>query len=61
MTDTRQTTAPAASAPTVAPAAQVTDAGTLRLGGMSPLFPAGAVADAGKLRLGGMSPLFGRS
>lgn len=36
------------------------EAGTLRLGGLSPLFPPRAVADAGQLRLGGLSPLFGR-
>lgn len=39
---------------------QVRDAGTLRLGGLSPLFPPAAVADPGRLRLGGLSPLFGR-
>ncbi len=35
-----------------------TEATTLRLGGLSPLFPVSTVADAGRLRLGGLSPLF---
>jgi len=41
-------------------AAPVRDAGTLRVGGLSPLFPPAAVADAGVLRMGGLSPLFGQ-
>ncbi|MBW6396692.1 hypothetical protein KPL78_02485 [Roseomonas sp. HJA6] len=65
-------TLPALPATDAKPAAE---AGTLRLGGLSPLFPPAAAdagtlrlgglsplfADAGRLRMGGLSPLFGRS
>jgi hypothetical protein len=42
------------------PSDAVRDTGTLRLGGLSPLFPPASIADAGTLRLGGLSPLFAR-
>jgi hypothetical protein len=58
MTD-RTTKTQAAPAPSAAPM-PIEDAGTLRLGGLSPLFEAASIADQGKLRLGGLSPLFGR-
>ena len=49
------------TATTTTPATQPErDAGTLRLGGLSPLFPPAAVADPGVLRMGGLSPLFGQ-
>jgi hypothetical protein len=43
------------------PQPQTHDAGTLRLGGLSPIFAPAEVADPGLLRLGGLSPLFGRN
>ena len=44
---------------TQAAEAAVRDAGTLRVGGLSPIFRPQSIADAGKLRIGGLSPAFG--
>jgi hypothetical protein len=56
------TTAPAPRADETQAAPAIQDAGTLRMGGLSPIFrPQGMadrIADAGTLRMGGLSPIF---